>query len=57
MKYERSGKIFRKEFIAKLERNFNNLQHDGYIRLFDYDLGGKENGKINIINQNAEKYF
>ena len=34
-----------KEFIEKLERNFNNLQHDGYIRLFDYDLGGKENGK------------
>ena len=28
MKYERSGKIFPKEFIAKLERNFNNLQHD-----------------------------
>ena len=45
MKYERSGKIFRKEFIEKLERNFNNLQYDGYIRLFDYDLGGKENGK------------
>ena len=45
MKYERSGKIFPKEFIAKLERNFNNLQHEGYIILFEYELGGKENGK------------
>ena len=44
-KYERSGKNLSKEFIEKLERNFNNLQHEGYIRLFDNDLGGKENGK------------
>ena len=28
MKYELSGKIFRKEFIEKLERNFNNLHHN-----------------------------
>ena len=34
MKYERSGKISRKQPIEKSQRNFNNSQHDGYIRLF-----------------------
>lgn len=49
---ERCGETLREARVKKLESVFNNLQYKGYVKLYDGDFGGKENGKLTSWSSN-----